>query len=408
MIVDAVRPCPVCAGERVERLHYQRFVVPDGHPLSDGYHVVHCTGCGFVYADMSATQADFDAFYSGLSKYDDPLTSTGSGESLLDRDRLAISAAVLSEYLPSRDVRIVDIGCAGGGFLKALANLGYQRLAGIDPSAACARMTREKVGEGYQGWLGNLPAEAGQFDCVILSHVLEHVLDVPRALSNLSQLMNPSAILYVECPDAIRYADYLYAPFQDFNTEHINHFSRICLDHALALQGCRRLGGGERLLRPSSYTYTPSVYGIYRSGDGEPCGGKTADPDLRPAVLRYIERSSALLERIDEAIESALRDAPQLVVWGAGQLALKLLSETRLAQADVVAFVDSNPIHHGHRLRGAPILPPSKLGAFPQPVLVATLLHHREIVAAIGKLGVSNRIILLPESSAQGYAETHA
>jgi len=36
-------------------------------------------------------------------------------------------------------------------------------------------------------------------------------------------------IVYIEVPDAARYIDFLYSPFQDFNTEHINHLSSFLM-----------------------------------------------------------------------------------------------------------------------------------------------------------------------------------
>jgi SAM-dependent methyltransferase len=225
MTTQAFRPCPVCGSRQIERLHTQRFVLEDGHPLSDGYDVVDCAACGFVYADVSASQADYDAFYAELSKYDDAATSTGSGESPEDRDRLAETAEIVGGMFPSSEARILDIGCAGGGLLDALQRRGYRNLVGVDPSPTCARLTRERTGEAYDGWVTSLPSQIGTFDCVILSHVLEHVLDIASAIQALRRLLREGARVYLEVPDAVRYADHVYAPFQDFNTEHINHFS---------------------------------------------------------------------------------------------------------------------------------------------------------------------------------------
>jgi len=377
-------------------LHTQRFVLEDGHPLSDGYDVVHCASCGFVYADVSASQADYDAFYAELSKYDDAATSTGSGESPLDRERLAETAAIVRDMLPSGEVRILDIGCAGGGLLDALQQRGYRNLVGVDPSLTCARLTREKTGEAYHGWVTSLPSQIGTFDCVILSHVLEHVLDVPSAIIALHSLLREGALVYLEVPDAVRYADHVYAPFQDFNTEHINHFSSRSLDNAMESRGYAAAGGGQRLLHSSACTYTPAVYRVYRWA-----GASVAvNPDLalKPAILRYIERSSALLETIDACIREALASSQELIVWGTGQLTLKLLAETCLSQARITAFVDSNPIHQGRRLAGAPILAPGAIRDYRQPILIGTMLHHREILSQIEKLGLEHRIILLPEA----------
>jgi SAM-dependent methyltransferase len=396
-IIEAQRACPVCGGRQVEHLRHQRFVLEDGHPLTAGYDVAHCVSCGFVYADTGATQADYDAFYQRLSKYDDPANSTGSGESPIDRERLEGTAEILAPLIPSPGSRILDIGCAGGGLLAALQRRGFRNLVGVDPSPACARATANRIGEAYQGWITNLPPELDKFDCITLSHVLEHVLDVSPALAALSGLLRPDGLVYVEVPDASRYADYIFAPLQDFNTEHINHFSRQCLDHAMGRHGFRAVGGGERLLRPSANTFTPAVYGIYRQA------AETVDvgPDTRltAAIQLYIDRSDGQLRQIDHFLGEALAHSPELIVWGVGQLTLKLLAETQLGPAKIVAFVDSNPIHHGQRLAGIPILSPDEIRSYSQPILIATLLHQEEIASQIAGKGLANPILFLPKKT---------
>ena len=77
----------------------------------------------------------------------------------------------------------------------------------------------------------------GAFDLVVLSHVLEHVADLGGAASALSRLVAPDGMVYVEVPDAAHYCDHLVAPFHDFNTEHINHFSLTLLDALLVRHG---------------------------------------------------------------------------------------------------------------------------------------------------------------------------
>lgn len=134
----STRGCPVCSAAACEVLHYQRFILPEGHPLAAGYDVVCCEQCGFVYADTTASQQDYDAFYARLSKYEDSKTSTGGGSSPEDAQRLQETAACLAEALPDRNARLLDIGCANGGLLGALRKLGYTNLVGMDP-LTCVR-----------------------------------------------------------------------------------------------------------------------------------------------------------------------------------------------------------------------------------------------------------------------------
>lgn len=117
---NSLRLCPICSCNFCEILHSQRFILPEGHPLSNGYDVVCCRKCRFVYADTTVSQEDYDTFYLKFSKYEDSSTSTGSGETACDAERLKQTATYLADFLPDKEARIIDIGCANGGLLKSL------------------------------------------------------------------------------------------------------------------------------------------------------------------------------------------------------------------------------------------------------------------------------------------------
>jgi hypothetical protein len=119
----ARRPCPICKTGEVELLHSQRFALHEEHPLSSGYDVVACTSCGFVYADTSVTQADYDRFYAEHSKYEDVKTGTGGVENSFDWKRQQETALQIANFLQNTSVSILDVGCANGGMLKALKEL---------------------------------------------------------------------------------------------------------------------------------------------------------------------------------------------------------------------------------------------------------------------------------------------
>lgn len=74
---------------------------------------------------------------------------------------------------------------------------------------------------------------------------------------------------------------------------------------------------------------------------------------------------------------------------------MKLLAETSLAKADIVAFVDNYAINQGRMLKGIPILSPEKIGNLPHPILVTTLLHQKAIAEQIKSLSLPNSIIFL-------------
>lgn len=392
-----LRVCPICGSSQCENLHTQKFVLPEGHPLADGYRVVACEKCGFVYADTQVSQKDYDDFYSRFSKYESNSTSTGGGASPEDAQRLKEMAKCIAEAIPNKQARVLDIGCANGGLLKELRDLGYSRLCGIDPSPACVEAAKAVCSaEGHVGTLASLPSNVGEFDCVILSHVLEHVQDLSQAVESIARLTRSDGVVYVEVPDASRYFEYLVAPFQDFNTEHINHFSACSLSNLFVVRGWKQKSGGNKTFFSAPRMPYPAVFAFFtKTSASKKSGTLTKDTELRNRISEYITASQVMLESFDRRIEEVLAKNEDVIVWGTGQLALKLLGETCLAQAKISAFVDGNPINQGKLLKGIPILAPAQVRGSKQPIIVASIIQGQAIARDIKKLNLPNPIILL-------------
>lgn len=395
------RACGACGATRSTVCHHQRFIVPDGYPLPKEYDVVVCQRCGFVYADPAAVQQDYDRFYCEWSKYDDSETATGSGLSPYDAARLAATASDIARALPSRAASILDAGCATGGLLTALRDVGFASVAGLDPSPRCASACRARGFEAYIGSIASAPQNMPKFDCVVFSHVLEHVYDIPAFFMAARGLLSPGGYLYLETPDATRYDEYLYAPFQEFNTEHINHFSACTLENAARRFGFQRVVVEQKVIQTAADTIYPAVFGLFRDCGRAPEERVVCDQELPSRIAAYIRHSAELMEKIGRHLTSHLANVDRVIVWGAGQLAMKLLSLPCLAQTQVRALVDNNPVLRGKTLAGAPVVSPKEIAGTSEPIVIATLLHADEISAQIRRLGLHNPVLsLLPDSIA--------
>lgn len=401
------RACGACGATGSTVCHQQRFVVPDGYPLPNEYKVVVCHRCGFVYADPAATQSDYDRFYCEWSKYDDSATATGSGVSSYDAARLSATAADIARALPSRSATILDAGCATGGLLTALHEQGFTAVSGLDPSPRCAAACRERGFEAYVGSIGSAPANMPKFDCVVFSHVLEHVYDISAFFTAARRVLAPGGYLYLETPDATRYVDYLYAPYQEFNTEHINHFSARALENAARHFGFRSVLVEQKVIQTAADTLYPAVFGVFREGVGRADDRPIlCDRELPSKIADYIESSAAQMEQINRHLAGALVNTPRVILWGAGQLTMKLLALPALARTEVRALVDNNPVLRGKRLGGAPIVSPQDIADTSEPIIIATLLHADEISAQIRRLGLKNPVLsLLPQSNTEARSE---
>ena len=395
-IVRSVRECPVCDGRRVQPLHSMRFFLPDDHPLTDGYDVVACVTCGGVYADTPSSQADYDRYYADSSRYSDPRTGTGAGVQAWDDARLETTARVVADFLPDRTTRVVDIGCANGGLLRWFARLGFDDLLGVDPSPACVAAAAEIPGvEARRGTIFGLPVAPASVGCVMLSHVLEHVRDVGAAVAGIRNIVSTNGTAYVEVPDATRYAECLAAAFQDFNVEHINHFSPTSLANVLRRGGFEVEHVGQKTIEASPGVPYPAVWAIARAAVPQSTPVVERDDALAWCIRDYVDRSAEAIAAYDAFLDRALADVPEIVVWGTGQTTLTLLSSTRVGGARVVAFTDSNPLYHGRRLAGRPVLPPEDVATIDAPILVGSIIHRRAITDRIRELGLPNPVVTL-------------
>jgi SAM-dependent methyltransferase len=399
---ETERSCPVCGARAAEPLHHRAFVLPDGHPLARGYTVVTCGVCGAAYATPLPDQAAYDRYYRDASKYADLATGTGSGTQAWDDQRLEETARAIALITPDKNTHIVDIGCGAGGLLRWLATLGYTNLTGIDPATACADATGAIPGvRGVVGSLFAPPKNLEPAGLIILSHVLEHVRDVGGAIDGLRGMLAADGRVYAEVPNASQYTEFLVSPFLDFNTEHINHFSVGTLKRAFASHGWNAVSFGIKTIASSPTTRYPAAWVVAAMAKaGERVDEVPADRSLRMALARYVTASQTLLARVITRCEELRIASKEIIVWGTGQTTAILLAETPLGSAHIRAFTDSNPMHYGRTISGAPVVPPDALRSMPNiPIVIGSLLHGGEIAEAISARGLTNPVIRLDPGS---------
>ncbi len=403
----ALRPCPMCSGREIDILHRQALQQPAGSPLPDAYDVAACLACGFVYADTPATQQDYDRYYAAFSKYEDPAVASGGGIGVFEAGRFKETAAAIASRLGAA-ARILDIGCAGGGLLTALRRRGFTSLCGVDGAPGCAASVRELGFEAHCLPLSRLQElkDSGPFDGIILSHVLEHVADVHPLMAAVAALAAPDGRIYLETPDAARYADHPYVPFYFFDSEHINHFDPRQLAALGTRFGLAEEAVGERTLEVAPGKYYPAAWAWLRK-NGAPTTAARADAHtgLGEAVRRYVAGchampASPVLQRL------ALAGTP-VIVWGAGSFAQRMFGLGALDACRIVAIVDRDRNKQGLQFAGRAIEAPEvALPRHPEAaILVLAAVHGAAIAREVRTLSRDARVEMLddsPPGSAEG------
>lgn len=110
----------------------------------------------------------------------------------------------LLELIRDEDQNILDVGCGAGDNAMQLKARG-RRVDGITLSAtefdiARTRMDRVILAD-IETWNSDYPEE--EFDALLLSHVLEHLVDPPAALRRLLPLLRPGSRVYVALPNVL-------------------------------------------------------------------------------------------------------------------------------------------------------------------------------------------------------------
>ena len=100
---------------------------------------------------------------------------------------------------------VCDVGCGTGVLLEKIqqSNPGLQRLCGVDFVVEDANAL---PGIDYvAAKIETLPFDDNEFDTVICTHVIEHVLDYRRAIAELRRVAAKRLIIVVPCEREYRY-----------------------------------------------------------------------------------------------------------------------------------------------------------------------------------------------------------
>jgi len=386
------RECPVCGGIQHLRLARQEFSALSAGSLMTGYDVVVCQHCGTGFADGLPSQEAFNKYYAQMSKYEHQ--DTDGQEAPVDLERFGAVVEMVERYLPDRAAAIADVGCATGGLLAAFRAEGYANLLGIDPSAVCVRYVRDRGLKALLGTVLALTASSDRFDLIMFSMVLEHLVDPGGVLSSVWARLNEGALVYVQVPDVTGFARFLDAPFQQFSTEHINFFSPQSLTNLMAKHGFEEVAIQQQVFAQSTLTFMPAVSALYRRSSAPP--PIAHDQDTQTALAHYLDASQRLQRRIAETIAQFVAEQTPLLIWGVGTHTLRLLATTSLGEANIVAFVDSNPHYQGKELADRPILAPESIQGLMDPILISSCVLQEEIARQIStQLYYDNKLIRL-------------
>jgi len=211
--------CPFCKGKSVTKISER-----DGKGLPSEIVICHaCDGC-FKLKRFTAEANAY--YYEHLSYRIRGKSSLPNSMEALFKERVRSIASPLYYFLthfleldPKKDF-ILELGANDGANLYPWHQKGFKTL-GIDLDPARIEFARKKGLDVICGDFTKVVIEQKP-KVIILSHVLEHVLDVHETLNYLTQILSPTGYFFIEVP-GIR-SQGLGRPLQYFDVEHNYNF----------------------------------------------------------------------------------------------------------------------------------------------------------------------------------------
>ena len=160
--------------------------------------IKYCEKCYFYFLESNNNQADYDYYYLNYNNYKNYVLSN-------DKDKEC--SIYLKNNLDKNVKTIIDYGC-GNKILSEYLNSTYD----VD---------------NYDIGMNNIDKK---YDCLVLSHVLEHIYDINPFIENLKKYIKNDGYLYIEVPNMEYYKEFInFGPLQEISLEHINFFSKYSL-----------------------------------------------------------------------------------------------------------------------------------------------------------------------------------
>lgn len=116
----------------------------------------------------------------------------------------------LLDLAPKTYKRVLDVGCGEGKSAYYLKENGATYVAGVEINSQAASVARVIMDDVWEGSVEEIiPFQQGQFDLIICSDILEHLVNPWKVLELLKTILAADGYLLASIPN-LRYAPVLY------------------------------------------------------------------------------------------------------------------------------------------------------------------------------------------------------
>lgn len=196
------------------------------------FEVSQCLQCGLIYTSVRPEpEVLFSEFYPdnylcyGLktdSRIADFIDEKRVQGQIIQRSRL------ITKHMPPKEgMRILDIGCATGKFLKYFMDKYKFDVYGVEPNTRLCNILKEQKINVINSTIEDVKLPNNYYDIVCMLHVLEHVWDPILTLKKLNTVLKYGGILFIELPNFDATARKVFGKYWFYyhQPRHLTHFT---------------------------------------------------------------------------------------------------------------------------------------------------------------------------------------
>lgn len=197
--MKAIVSCDLCGAGSFHALFTQKinykdpwssFIGAKFFPLQIGTKL--CGHCGWLFLDPTYDEAELDKLYAADGNHLPPDGTTAVAAT--EQQRCQAIRRTLAPWLPTGHLRLLDVGGGSGELVQCFAADGHEMTVVDMSSMPASRPGTAKVSASFLEW------SDGEFDVVLMSHVLEHTVSPSMFLEHAKSMVAKNGLLFVEVP----------------------------------------------------------------------------------------------------------------------------------------------------------------------------------------------------------------
>ncbi len=296
--------------------------------------LIKCLECGNNYINPTVSNELLSNYYASQTSYE--ISDTQSD--ILDSYELKSlqQERFILDNVKVKDMTLLDFGCATAYTLNRFKESSNE-LIGFDTSKECAEIAKNKYNINVYTKFTDIVNY--KYDLVMLSHVLEHLIDPEEVLNNLVKLMNDDAYVYIEVPYIESFVDLNNDEiFGHISFEHLNYFNKINLSNLMKKLGFIEIKIEIKDNDDGTMPNYPVILSLWQlTSNKEVKFDNAFSASFESYINEEKEKMAAFQVNIYEKIASK-----KIVIYGTGTHTYRLLALCPELKDNIVGFSDGN------------------------------------------------------------------